>query len=137
MFFKKKELVPENRPLTEEEINRCWHVTKIYCKDKLNEEIERQIKFRKEEEENAMRLEAHKEAYPIGSYIEYLGIRMRIKTNTSYFHAYDNSTRLYYNKPIISLICVWADKNNVLHQKEFTQDEFNYIKKIYKYIKEY
>jgi len=101
-----------------------WNDVKDKFSTKINEEVEYRIKKIRDKEEENKRIQTHKEIYPIGSSIEYLGVKMMIKENMLVVLGSE------YYKQYTGLLCEWADKNDVLHTKQFQQQEFKYIKTI-------
>ena len=84
----------------------------------------------------------HVEKYPIDSYVEYLGIKMKVVDNMKSAFDYSSSCSAYNNMyvgkavdgvfiKIDSIPCVsveWADSTKVIHTRKFEGKEFDKLK---------
>jgi hypothetical protein len=97
-----------------------WWDCKHKFSTELREYVEQEIKYRKEKEEE-QKLKALLEKYSIGSFVEYLGIKMKIIGN---IHCINNGTYLQRG---FGLTVEWADKFDVIHSKQFNEYQLDQI----------
>lgn len=105
-----------------EPVKMTWYDAKNQFYTEIENEVEKRIKERKEKEEYELMIKTHIEKYPIGSYIEYIGVKMIVKNNIFIMACYPT----WIKTPVI--YAEWMDKHNTLNQKQFNINEFINVK---------
>ena len=103
-------------------VKMSWYDAKKEFYTEIEKEVEDRIKKFKENEEYDLMIKTHIEKYPVGSYVEYLGVKMLVKNNTYLVEGYPT----WVKKPVI--YTEWMDKHNTLNQKQFHVNEFVNVK---------
>lgn len=121
-----------------------YEVVRNEYHNKIQEEIERVSNQRVKEyvagEKYTKNCKEHMEKYPIGSYVEYLGIKMMVVENMkkAYDNAY-NGSMFYSTFLSVDGVCIkidkspcvsveWANDNKVIQVRKFEEAEFDKLK---------